>query len=262
LQLTSFNLNKTLQHMSSGYRINVAADGPADLVISEDLRSQISGIQTALRNSQESANLIGIAEGALNEISSVLTSMRALAVHASNTGVVSQSQINADQSEVDRGLASINRIVQATRFAGDPVFTTSQLTFHIGEGASVGVDDVQFSVGLINTSLLNISSVGTGGAFNLTGSARAAISLIDKAANAVASLRGRLGAFQKDTLQTNINSLNVSLENMTSTESYIRDADMAKEASDFTKNQVLVQSGISVLAQANAVSQSVLQLLK
>jgi len=262
LNLTTFELNKTLQRMSSGFRINTAADGPADLVISEGLRSQISGIKAALRNTQEAANLIGIAEGALIEISNVLTSMRSLAVHSSNTGVVSDSQIAADQSELDRGLESINRIVQATRFAGDAIFTTASLTFHVGEGATSGIDTVNFSVGLVNTSLLGISATITGGAFDLATSARAAISLIDAAANTVASLRGRLGAFQKDCLQTNINSLSVSMENMTATESYIRDANMAEEASEFTRNQVLVQSGLSVLAQANAASQSVLQLLR
>ncbi|HOX07152.1 MAG TPA: flagellin [Planctomycetota bacterium] len=262
LNLTSFELNKTLQRMSSGFRINVAADGPADLIISENLRSQITGMKTALRNSQEAANFIGVAEGALVEITNILTSMRALAVHAANTGVVSQSQVQADQTELNRSLESINRIVTATRFAGDAVFTTSMRVFHVGEGATSAADEVTFSIGEINTSLLGISSTYQSGTVDLFTDARGAISLISYAANAITSLRGRLGAFQRHTLQANINSLSVTLENMVATESYIRDANMAEEASEFTRNQVLVQSGISVLAQANAASQSVLQLLR
>lgn len=262
LNLTSFELNKTLQRMSSGFRINSAADGPADLIISENLRSQINGMKAALRNTQEAANFIGVAEGALVEITNILTSMRALAVHAANTGIVSPSQVQADQTELNRGLESINRIVRATTFAGDSVFNTSMLTFQVGEGSESTANQVQFSIGVINTSLLGISSTYSGGGFDLATSARGAIALFSVAGGTIASLRGRLGAFQRHTLQTNVNSLNVTIENMTAAESYIRDANMAEEASEFTRNQVLVQSGISVLAQANAASQSVLQLLR
>ena len=262
LNISSFDLAKSLQKLSSGFRINVAADGPADLVISEGLRVQISGLNAALRNTQEASNYLGIAEGALGEITNLLDTMRALAVHAANTGVVTPSQVAADQAEVDRALASINRINSATRFAGTKVFTTANKTFHIGEGSTVASDEVTIAVGTVSLGNLALGTLsGVAGANRLAVNPRAAISLIDAAVTRVASLRGRLGAMIKDTLQTNVNSLSVALENVTATESFIRDTNMAEETSEYTKNQILVQAGVSVLAQANVASKSVLQLL-
>ena len=267
LNTNSFNLNKTLQKLSSGFRINVASDGPADLVISETLRSQIGGIKAAIRNSQEAANWVNIAEGALNEVSSMLASLRALTIHAANTGVVSATQVAADQAEVDNVLAAINRINTMTRFAGDTIFkfsTPGTRIFHIGEGASTA-DEVSVTVGMISVNTLAVGQLGTisaGGLANLLTGPLSAIGIIDIAISEIATLRGELGAFVKNTLLTNINSLSVSLENVTATESFIRDANMAEETTAFTRGQILVQSGISVLAQANVISQSVLQLLQ
>jgi flagellin len=254
LNVNSFNLGKTLQKLSSGFRINVAADGPADLVISESLRSQIGGIKAALRNCQEASNLVGIAEGALNEVNNLLVSMRALAVHAANVGVVTAEQIAADQAEFDNAAATITRIGTATRFAGQAVFSGAAETFHIGEGAILATDEVTLAAAALTAPA---PPAGV-----LAGAANAAIIAVDAAITAVAVQRATLGAFQKNTLQTNINSLSVSLENVTATESYIRDANMAEETSAFTKGQILVQAGVSVLAQANVLSQSVLQLLQ
>ncbi len=267
LNTNSFNLNKTLQRLSSGYRINVAADGPADLVISETLRSQIGGIKAAIRNSQEAANWIGIVEGALAEVGNLLASMRGLAVHAANTGVVSRTQVAADQAEVDNILGAINRVNNVTRFAGTSVFKTGASAvhiFHIGEGGTA-TDEVSITVSRIAVSALATALLGTisaGGARNLSVNPLSAIAIVDIAISEIAGLRGTLGAFQKNTLETNINSLSVSLENVTATESFIRDANMAEETTAFTRHQILVQSGVSVLAQANVISQSVLQLLQ
>ena len=263
LNVNSFNLGKSLQKLSSGFRINVAADGPADLVISEGLRAQIGGLKAAIRNSQEAANYVGIAEGALKEVSDLLVSMRALAVHAANDGVVTAEQIAADQAELDNALDSITRINGVTRFAGASVFkvtASAARTFHIGEGGTA--DDAE-TITFSNISLgtLGLGTLYGGSTGALSDDANAAIGLISTAIGTIAGLRGELGAFQKNTLQTNINSLSVALENVTATESFIRDANMAEETSAFTKNQILVQAGVSVLAQANVVSQSVLQLL-
>jgi flagellin len=251
LNVNSFNLSKSLEKLSSGFRINVAADGPADLIISEGLRAQIGGIKAALRNSQESSNLVGIAEGALKEVSDLLVSMRALAVHAANTGVVTAAQIAADQAEFTNAAATITRIGTATRFAGTAVFGGAARVFHIGEGSVAGTDEV--------TALAATFTAPTAPVWGAN--ANAAIGNVDTAIAAVATQRATLGALQKNTLQTNINSLSVSLENITATESYIRDANMAEETSAYTKNQILVQAGVSVLAQANVMSQNVLQLL-
>jgi flagellin len=255
LNVTSFNLSKSLQKLSSGFRINSAVDGPADLVISEGLRAQIGGIGAALRNSQEASNLVGIAEGALNEVNSLLGDMRALSIHAKNAGVVTTQQIAADQAEMNNALSTIDRIGQVTRFAAKSVFghTAASNTFQIGERDTVN-DRVKLAINSVTTTVLGIKSLSVNDA---TG-----VSKIDLAINAIATVRASLGAFVKNTLQSNINSLSVSLENVTATESYIRDTNMAEETSNYTKNQILVQAGVSVLAQANVASQSVLSLLK
>jgi len=258
LNISSFNLAKSLQKLSSGFRINVAADGPADLVISEGLRAQVGGLKAALRNTQEASNYLGIAEGALQEVNNLLVSMRALAVHAANTGMVTTAQVAADQAELTNANAAITRIGLATRFAGQAVFTAAARTFHIGEGSSAPADEVTLLAGSL-TFPANPTTIALG----LTGStANAVITAIDVAIAAVSTRRAALGAFQKNTLMTNVNSLSVALENVTATESYIRDANMAEETSEYTKNQILVQAGVAVLAQANVASQSVLALLK
>jgi flagellin len=268
LGVNSFRLGKTLQQLSSGFRINTAADGPADLIISEGLRSQIGGLKAAIRNTQEAANYVSIAEGALKEISDLLVSMRGLAIHASNTGVVTPEQRAADQQEVDNMLATINRINAATRFAGGSVFTGSALTFHLGEGGT-GADQVStLTIPVVAVSQLGdvgplkLDAIAGGELFAMSAFPDFALRIISAAAGQVASIRGTLGAFVKNTLQTNVNSLSVSLENVTATESFIRDANMAETTGEFTRNRILVQAGVSVLAQANVQSQSVLQLLR
>ncbi len=267
LRVNSFNLSKSLQKLSSGFRINTAADGPADLIISEGLRAQIGGLKAAIRNSQEAANYVGIAEGALKEISDILVGMRALAVHAANDGVVTDAQVAADQAEVDNMLDTINRINRVTRFAGKSLFTGSALTFHIGEGNTAADQVNTLTIPVVSTTHLGrpgplkLAGIAGGQLFSLSG-LTGAIGIISVAAGQVASIRGTLGAFIKNTLQTNINSLSVTLENVTATESFVRDANMAEETSIFTRNQILVSAGTSVLAQANVISGSVLQLLR
>jgi flagellin len=256
LNVNSFNLSKTLQRLSSGYRINVAADGPADLIISEGLRGQLSGMKAAIRNNQEAANFVGIAEGALQEVSDLLTQMRALSVHAANRGVVSQAQANADNQEFVNARLAINRIEMVTRFAGDRVFTGVLRTFQVNERNTAN-DQVPLTVPHVSAASLGLGIATISALAN----AQTAMSQLSTAITTINTLRGNLGAFQKNTLQTNINSLTVAVENVTATESYIRDANMAEETSNFTKNQILVQAGVAVLAQANVLSQSVLKLL-
>ncbi len=248
LNVNSFNLSKSLQKLSSGFRINTAADGPADLIISEGLRAQIGGLKAAIRNTQEAANYLGIAEGALKEVSDLLVQARGLAVHAANDGVVSTAQQAADNGEYQNIVGTIARINTVTRFAGDAVFGGGG-TFQLGEGAG---DTVVFNVAAI---------AALGGTLTNAANATAAMGLVDTAISNIATQRGTIGAFIKNTLQSNINSLSVGLENVTATESFVRDANMAEETGNFTKNQIMVQAGVSVLAQANVMSQSVLQLL-
>ncbi|MCX7934110.1 MAG: flagellin, partial [Planctomycetota bacterium] len=117
LAITNRQLSKSLEKLSSGYRINVGSDGPADLIISEQLRAQNVGLERAVRNTQEAINVLGIAEGALNEMNEILKKMRALALHAANSGITSPIQVAADQAEVDSGIQTIDRIANTTKYS-------------------------------------------------------------------------------------------------------------------------------------------------
>jgi flagellin len=176
-------------------------------------------------------------------------------VHAKNAGVVTPEQIAADQAELNNALSTIDRIGQVTRFAAKNVFghNAASNTFQIGERDTAN-DRVSLAVSVVTTTKLAINSLSVNNA--------TAVAKIDAAINMIATMRASMGAFVKNTLQSNINSLSVSLENVTATESYIRDTNMAEETSTYTKNQILVQAGVSVLAQANVSSQSVLALLQ
>ena len=447
-------LSSSLARLSSGYRINTGADDPAGLTISEKLRAQIVGLKQGVENSQDAINLVGTAEGALNEMNELLRSMRSLALDSANLGTVDQDQIDANQAEVDSAVNSINRISNTTKFgnkyllngtqsfdvsyngaaatdlddlqvyraqlgsaaslqinynissgaeyaeydtgiaaaaalSGDHVMQISgatgseQITLAsgalgsdvmdainavsdntgvkgelsgatvrfrstiwgsdalvqveeitavgdlgvggkatgkdiigsinglkgVGNGLELSIDSSSFagklvftadagsldgqadsfdvndegllfqlgdrtnpneqaSVGINSMHSYNLgvaegrlSAIKTGGDYDLSTDADTAVRIIDAAIDDVTGLRARLGAFQVNTLETNINSLGVAIENVTGSESRIRDVDFASEAAEFTKAQILVQAGTSVAAQANVASQSVLQLL-
>ncbi len=147
LAVSSRALSKSLERLSSGFRINVGADGPADLIISEQLRAQNIGLQRAVRNTQEAMNVIGIAEGALNEMNSILKQMRALALHAANSGITSPSQVAADQSELDSGIQTIDRIANTTKFSDQ---------YLLNGGKSIVFDRSTLILGTQQNSLLNL----------------------------------------------------------------------------------------------------------
>ena len=445
-------LSDSLQKLSSGYRINKGSDDPAGLTISEKLRAQLSGLHQGVENAQNAVNVIGTAEGALNEMNELLRSVRELAVHAANEGTVDDEQLDADQAEIDSAINSINRIANSTKYgdkyllngnqafgtsgvsasdlgsldiyraqfgsndtltvnysidtaaeraqvtnvAGSATNVTGDVTISVSgaygseqisiasgtsktdivesinalsdntgvqattnnditlqstefgedytvnfevlsgtgvlnkeDGSDAGVDvdgsingadavgdgqvltidnssfagkltltetaatsgslegsftvneqgmkfqlgdktnpNEQESFGIKNVNAYNLgvdngrlSEVKTGGSYDLKTDPDTAVDIIDEAINDVASLRARLGAFQVNTLETNINSLGVAIENITSSESRIRDVDFAQETASFTKAQILVQAGTSIAAQANLASQSALQLL-
>ena len=117
LQGSGEAMAKSIEKLSSGYKINVGADDPSGLIVSEQLRSQISGLERAVRNSSEAFNLIGIAEGALNEMNTILKKLRSLAIHAANSGITSPEQVAADQAEMDSGIETLNRIANTTRYS-------------------------------------------------------------------------------------------------------------------------------------------------
>jgi len=251
-------VSKSLEKLSSGLKINRAADNAAGLVISEQMRAQLNGIKQAMNNTEQAVTMVQTAEGALDEMNTLLSKVKSLALHAMNSGVSDASQRSADNAEFQNILSSVDRIVGQTRFAGqallDGTFSTAAALFQVGEQ---GGDQVSITIGSIGTTALSF----TGATVLTAGSATDTLSIVSAAINTVTNLRGLLGAFQANTLETGLRSLSVTHENLTAAESVIRDVDFAEESAVFTKNQILVQSATAMLAQANQLPQNVLKLL-
>ena len=281
-------LSKSLERLASGQKVNRAADDPAALVISEHMRAQVSGMEQAIRNNEVAISLVQTAEGSMNEISSILVSLRQRAISAANVGASDQDMINANQAEVENGLKSIDRVVSSTQFGhyklldgtnaaktitneDGSISTREGLRFHVGPNAE---HMASTSIRDMSTSSLGRSEVAEGELPNKSNfmsladidvrneqGAQDALAIIDQSLTEVATVRGELGAFQKHTLESNLTSLQVAAENMTAAESTIRDTDMAQELATFTRNQIMTQSATAQLAQANAMPQHVLRLL-
>lgn len=247
-------LNKSLQRLSSGLRINSAADDAAGLAIAEGFNSMIRGEGVAQRNAQDGVSLVQTAEGALSETTNILQRIRELAVQAAN-GTQSTSNRTALDNEVMQLLAQVDSIATDTDFNGLRVLSSSQ-TVTLQAGAMTS-QTLVVSVAGAKTNDLGISTVRV----SSMASAISAISTIDNALTSVSTLRSKFGAYQ-NRLEFTINTLAIQQENSSASESAIRDADMAKETSSFTRNQILVSAGTSILAQANLVPQTALQLLK
>ena len=258
LAFSNVQLGKSLEKLSSGFRINRAADDASGLVKSESLRAEIRGSQAAIRNAQDGVSFVQTAEGALSEVHAILQRMRELAVDAANTATTDGT---AQQEEVKQLLAELDSIGSRTTFAGNQVFqdysgTTSNLVFQIGANAG---DTLTLSDDLTLASN-DVFSIDLS-AIDLSSDASGAITAIDSAIASVSTVRSKLGATQ-NRLEHTINNLSVAVENLTASESRIRDTDMAREMAVFTKNQIMVQAGTAMLAQANAIPQNVLTLLR
>ena len=252
---TDRSLQTAIARLSSGMRINSAADDPAGLVIANSLQSQGQGLGQAIKNANDGINLVKTSEGALNEVTNLLQEMRTLAVHAANAGVNSTADIAADQAQLNNAVTSIDRIASSTKFNGKALLdgTYTSQTFQVGANST---DTVSLTIGSQTTATLGVDSL------TLNGSAAAAISLIDAAISTVSTTRATLGSFQKDTLQTTVNSLTVTQENLQASESSIRSTDMASEMSQYTQQNILMQAGTAMLAQANQQPQQILTLLR
>ncbi|HIJ74261.1 MAG TPA: flagellin FliC [Candidatus Hydrogenedentes bacterium] len=253
LRSSTLALNKTLERLSSGLRINRAADDAAGLAIAEGFRSVVRGTQVAQRNAQDGVSLVQTAEGALSETTNILQRIRELAVQAANG---TQSDLNrlAMDTEVAQLLAQIDDIALDTEFNGVNVLSAAQ-TITLQAGAQEG-QTLVISVSGAKSNDLKISKVTIS---SMTGAVNA-ISTIDGALQSVSTLRSTLGAFQ-NRLEFTINTLAIQEENSAAAESAIRDANIATETIAFTRNQILVSAGTAVLAQANVVPQTALQLL-
>ena len=281
-------LSKSLERLASGQKVNRAADDPAALVISEHMRAQVSGMEQAIRNNEVAISLVQTAEGSMNEISSILVSLRQRAISAANVGASDQNMIDANQAEIENALASIDRVVSTTQFGHYRLLdgTNAAKTTTNEDGSITTKEGLRFHVGpnaehMASTSIRDMSTNQLGRATVVEGElpnksnfmsladidvrneqgAQDALAIIDQALTEVATVRGELGAFQKHTLESNLTSLQVAAENMTAAESTIRDTDMAQELATFTRNQIMTQSATAQLAQANAMPQHVLRLL-
>ncbi|MBN2311110.1 MAG: flagellin FliC [Candidatus Hydrogenedentes bacterium] len=246
-------LNTSLERLSSGLRINRAKDDAAGLAIAEGFRSQVLGTAVAQRNSQDGISLMQTTEGALSETTNILQRIRELAVQAAN-GTQTQDNRAAIDLEVAQLLEQIDDIALDTEFNGLRVLSTAQ-TVTLQAGAQAG-QTLSVVVSGATTADLVVSKVTVSSMV----AAVSALSTIDKAIQSVTSLRSTLGAFQ-NRLEFTINTLAIQEENASASESYIRDADIAKETIEYTRTQILVSSGTTVLAQANLIPQTALTLL-
>jgi flagellin len=254
LRRSTESLNQSLERLSSGLRINRAADDAAGLAIAEGFRSMVNGAQVAQRNSQDGISLVQTAEGALSESTNILQRIRELAVQAAN-GTQSTNNRASIDGEVKQLLGQIDDIATQTQFNGISVLSTGS-TITLQSGAMTS-QTLNITVAGAKTSDLGISSVSV----STTALAVSAISTVDNALKSVTTLRSNFGAYQ-NRLEFTINTLAIQQENSSASESAIRDANIAEETIAFTRNQILVSAGTSVLAQANVVPQTALQLLK
>lgn len=253
-------LDKNLEKLSSGYKINRAGDDAAGLAISESMRSQINGLNQASSNAQDAIGLIQTTEGALTEVHSMLQRMTTLATQSSNGTYNTVARGNI-QEEFDALSKEINRISQNTDFNGiKPLAGGTSMSFQIGpsgaETLTVAMTDMSVSGGIIN--------FGTGATtlkIDTQTAANAAIETIKTSIENVSQYRAKLGAAQ-NRLEHTVNNLDVTSENITAAESRIRDTDMADEITAFTKNNILLQAAQSMLSQSNAAPKGVLSLLQ
>jgi flagellin len=256
LSNTQDSLSSSLEKLSSGYRINKAADDAAGLSISENLRSQVGGLKVASRNAQDGINVVQTADGALSETTSILQRMRDLAVQASNTGSQDSNAQSAANTEVTQLKTELDRIATTTKFGSQALLNGSYSgTFQVGAYAT-SADQISVSISAMGVSGLGVSAISLMGA-----SASAAISAIDAALQTVNAQRANLGATQ-NRFQHTINNLSVSVENLSASESQIRDTDMAAEMTNYNRANILQQAGTAMLSHANQSNQAVLSLLQ
>jgi flagellin len=255
LSVTDGQMSKSLEKLSSGFRINRAADDAAGLAISEGLRAQVGGLKVAVRNAQDGVSVVQTAEGALTESHAILQRMRDLAVQAANEGSQGSKAQEAADLEFQELTKELNDISGKTKFGDQALLNGSyNKDFQVGANASetLAVSISDMSATGLNVATQNIKSKS---------GATAAITALDSAIESVSTTRAKLGATQ-NRLEHKINNLNVTVENLSASESRIRDTDMASEMVSFTRSQILSQAGTSMLSQANQSSQGVLSLLR
>ena len=248
-------LSKSMEKLSSGYRINRASDDAAGLALSESLRSQIRGVKKAYDNAQDGMNVLNLADGAMQQIEDNLQRMRELAVQAGND-TYSTTQRDAMESEFEQLSADNTRIINSTTFNGASVFGATMV---LQAGANNSANDI-----ITATTALASPGPGPANAANswaVSADARGDITVVNTAIDALNTLRGTLGAYTNQ-LQSASNNLSIAAENYSAAEGRLRNVDVAAESSNLTRNQILQQAAGAMLSQANASPQIALQLLK
>ena len=261
LGMNNNQVSKSLEKLSSGYRINRAGDDASGLAISEKMKAQIKGLEQASSNSQDAISLIQTAEGATTEIHNMLNRMTELCTKAANGTYDSTVDRQAIQDELDQLCAEMDRIAKNTNFNGIKLLdgTLTGVNLQVGptadEAVTLDVDQslTSSNLGVDKDEIDVVDKDGTG--------AKEAITKIKEAINIVSGVRGTFGAMQ-NRLEYTINNLDTTAENLTAANSRIRDTDMAKEMMNYTKMNVLTQAAQAMLAQANQQPQAVLQLLQ
>jgi flagellin len=252
-------LSKNLERLASGSRINQAGDDAAGLAISENLRAQVRGLKQAKRNAQDGVSLIQVSEGGLNEVTNILIRLRELAIQSASDTVGDRERSFTDR-EFQALKSEVDRISMSTNFNGTPLLNGRAGIFEIqvGTGNNPLTDRIVYDGQNADVTLEALRMTGESCATKQ--GAQLSLAVIDDAIGQVSKVRSDLGAMQ-NRLQSTINNLGVNEENMTAANSRIRDADLAEEVSEMTKNNILMQAGISVLGQANQSAQAALKLL-
>ena len=256
---TQHRLERSLARLSSGFRINQAADDAAGLAISENLRGQIRGMKQASRNANDGVSLVQVAEGGLNEISNMLIRLRELAVQASSDtiGDIERKFIDVEYQQLK---SEVQRVAEVTKFNGRDLLngTGGVMDIQIGVHNDPFKDRISFNASAANSSLealgMTAESVAT------KEQAQSSIDMVDTAMISVNAMRANFGAMQ-NRLGSTLNNLSIAHENLSAANSRIRDADIADETAEMTRNNILLQAGVSVLGQANAKQQVALSLL-
>lgn len=248
-------VSKSTEKLSSGYKVNRAADDAAGLSISEKMRNQIRGINQAVNNSEDGVSLIQTAEGNMNEIHSILQRMGELATKAANDVNATEDR-DAIKDEMSELIAEIDAISSKAAFNGTKLLNGDFTGKYLQVGAVSG-ENMKISIATMNATVLGVKSVTV----DTHSNASAAMASITSAIKTVSAARSLLGAKQ-NRLEYTINNLENYSENLTSAESTIRDTDMASEMTNYTKNNILQQAAQSMLAQANQSTQGVLSLLQ
>ena len=267
LGVNNDRLSQSVERISSGIRINKASDDAAGLAVSEGLRSDIRALRQAVRNSNDGVSLINIAEGALNEQSSMLIRLRELSSQAA-TGTVGSTERATIQLEFNALRSEIDRISATTTFNGQglvdgalasSISTSSHIIIQVGIDNSAN-SRINLNTD-INLSAVTVSSLGIDTlSVSSSEGALTALESINGAIASVAATRGKVGAVQNRLART-ISNLSTSVENLAAAESQIRDADIAEEVAELTRNQIMVQASTAMVGQANLIPQSILQLL-